>query len=90
MLPMEEDLLAEYVKAMSLLTIDPNQRLEQENQDLKCTQAQEIAKQNQEIARQTQEIERLSTQLQAREIQDNENSEEWQALATNGTIGEAG
>lgn len=39
----EEDRLTEYVKAIPLLTIDPSQRLKQENQDLKIVQAQEIA-----------------------------------------------
>jgi integrase len=38
----EEDRLAEYVKAIPLLTIDPTQRLRQENQDLRTTQAEEI------------------------------------------------
>lgn len=38
----EEDRLAEYVKAIPLLTIDPTQRLKQENQDLRTTQAEEI------------------------------------------------
>ncbi len=39
----DKDRLLSYVQAIPLLTIDPNQRLEQENQDLKVTQAQEIA-----------------------------------------------
>jgi integrase len=38
----EEDLLSEYVKAIPLLSIDPTQRLKQENQDLKTVQSQRI------------------------------------------------
>ena len=38
----EEEMLAEYIKAIPLLTIDPNQRLEQENHDLKAVQAEEL------------------------------------------------
>jgi hypothetical protein len=38
----EEDRLAEYVKAIDLLTIDPTKRLEQKVQDLEGQQAQEI------------------------------------------------
>lgn len=45
----EEDRLAEYVKAIPLLTVDPTQRLKQENHDLKFTQAQEIAQLRSEI-----------------------------------------
>jgi len=62
----DKDRLLAYVKAIPLLTIDPNQRLEQENQDLKVTQAQEIA--------------RLKTHLESREEKDRKISEEWQAL----------
>jgi integrase len=51
----EEDMLSEYVRAIPFLTIDPNQRLEQENQDLKVTQAQEL--------------ERLKAQLSEKEHQ---------------------
>jgi hypothetical protein len=39
----EEDRLAEYVKAIPFLTIDPTKKLEKENQDLKTTQTQEIS-----------------------------------------------
>ena len=39
----EEDRLAEYVKAIDLLTIDPTQRLQEKVQELKGQQAQEIA-----------------------------------------------
>lgn len=42
-LPTEEELLAEYVKAIPLLTIDDKQRIEQENNDLKTVQAEDIA-----------------------------------------------
>ncbi|MGI0043365.1 MAG: tyrosine-type recombinase/integrase, partial [Nitrososphaeraceae archaeon] len=41
--PSEEDRLAEYVKAIPLLTINDKQRLEQENHDLKTVQAEDIA-----------------------------------------------
>ena len=77
----EEDRLAEYVKAIDLLTIDPTKRLEQENQDLKVTQAQEIerlktqlkgyeeeqarAKQSHDISRQS--LEELRARLDATE-----------------------
>jgi integrase len=47
----EEDRLAEYVKALPILTISNDQRLAQENRDLKTVQAQEIAQQAQEIQR---------------------------------------
>jgi integrase len=46
----EEDRLAEYVKAIDLLTVDPTKRLEQKVQDLEGKQAEEI--------------ERLKSQLQ--------------------------
>ena len=39
----EEDRLAEFVKAIDLLTIDPTQRLQEKVQELKGQQAQEIA-----------------------------------------------
>ena len=52
----EEDRLAEYVKAIPLLTIAPTQRLEQENHDLKLTQAQEIAQLREEVRRFQKEI----------------------------------
>lgn len=39
----EEDVLAEYVKVIPLLTIDPTQRLEQENQELKKNQNDYLA-----------------------------------------------
>jgi hypothetical protein len=40
----DSDRLLAYVKAIPLLTIDPTQRLEKENQDLKIVQTQEIDK----------------------------------------------
>jgi hypothetical protein len=42
-LPTQEALLDEYLKAEDLLTINPTHRLRKENQELKSTQAQEIA-----------------------------------------------
>ena len=39
----EEETLAEYVKAIPLLTIDPTQRLKQENQELKKNQSDYLA-----------------------------------------------
>ena len=59
--PAESDMLEDYMThaAADALTIDPTQRLQQENQDLKTTQAREIAEQSQMMARQEQEIIRL-------------------------------
>ncbi len=42
-LPTQEALLAEYLKAEDLLTINPTPRLKKENQELKSGQAEEIA-----------------------------------------------
>jgi hypothetical protein len=42
-LPKEEDMLAEYVKVIPYLTIDPNQRLKQENADLRKAQSDYLA-----------------------------------------------
>ena len=39
----EEDMLAEYVKVIPLLTIDPTQRLQTRVKELETGQAQEIA-----------------------------------------------
>ncbi len=65
--PQESDILQDYMStAADALTIDPNQRLEQENQDLKTVRAQEI--------------ERLEAQLKTREEKDLKRSAEWQAL----------
>lgn len=45
--PAESDILEDYMThAADALTIDPNQRLEQENQELKTVQAEEIARLN--------------------------------------------
>jgi integrase len=41
-LPNEKDLLAEYLKAEDLLTIDPTQRLQKENQELKSTRSEDL------------------------------------------------
>ena len=42
-LPTEEALLAEYIKAIDLLTIDPTQRLRRENVELRKTQSDYLA-----------------------------------------------
>lgn len=63
----EEDRLSEYVKAIPLLTIDPNHRLRQENQELKTTQLQEIARLKWREGQQAQEIADL--RLQLKEVQ---------------------
>jgi integrase len=63
----ESVVLEDYMThAVDALTIDPKQRLEQENQELKTVQAEEIA--------------RLKAHLEAREEKDRKTSEEWQAL----------
>lgn len=66
--PAESDILEDYMihAAADALTIDPTQKLQQENQELKFEQAQEIA--------------RLKAHLEAREEKDRKISEEWQAL----------
>jgi hypothetical protein len=51
----EEETLSEYVKVIPYLTIDPTQRLKQENRDLKTVKAQEI--------------DRLKTQLEQKDHQ---------------------
>jgi hypothetical protein len=51
------------MKAIPLLTIDPNHRLRQENQELKTTQSQEIARLNWREGQQAQEIADLRMQL---------------------------
>ena len=50
--PAESDILEDYMThaAADALTIDPTQRLQQENQDLKTTQDREIAEQSQMLA----------------------------------------
>ena len=62
----EEDRLSEYVKAIPLLTIDPNQRLHTKINELETGQKQEIA--------------RLKAHLEAREEKNHKISEEWQKL----------
>ena len=61
----EEDMLTEYVKAIPYLTIDPNQRLEQENHDLKTVQAQKIEELQEEIERNRKATEHIMTMLKA-------------------------
>lgn len=44
MRPKDTDVISEFIThAADILTIDPTQRLRQENQDLRTTQAEEIA-----------------------------------------------
>jgi integrase len=63
----EEDRLAEYVKAIPLLTIDPTQRLEEENQELKSFQSEEIARLKWREGQQSQEIAKLKERLELQE-----------------------
>jgi integrase len=56
----EEDRLAEYVKAIPLLTIDPTQRLKQENQDLKTNQAKELKELRSQVEQHTKELNIIS------------------------------
>ena len=49
--PQESEVLEDYlIHAADALTINPTQRLEQENQDLKTVQAEQLNKQAQQIA----------------------------------------
>ena len=48
-LPSEQDLLTEYVKAIPLLTIDPSQRLHTKINELETGQTQEIARLNAQL-----------------------------------------
>ena len=59
----EEDRLAEYVKAIPLLTIDSTQRLVKENQEWKSTQSREIARLQWREGQQAQEIAELKAAL---------------------------
>ena len=61
----EEDRLAEYVKAIPFLVIDPNQRLQQENHDLKSVQAKEITMLKEEIERNRQATEHNRAMMEA-------------------------
>jgi integrase len=58
-----DDRLKEWSKAISLLTIDPNQRLEQENQELKSVQSEEIARLRWREGQLAQEVTELRSQL---------------------------
>jgi integrase len=61
----EEDRLMEYLKAVDLLTIDPKQRLEKENQELKSEQAEEIARLKEEIERNRKNTEHVQAMVEA-------------------------
>ena len=61
----EEDMLAGYVKAIPLLTIDPTERLQQENHDLKTVQSEKIAELQEEIERNRKATEHIMTMLEA-------------------------
>jgi septal ring factor EnvC (AmiA/AmiB activator) len=65
-LPTDEDLLSEYIKAIPLLTIDPTQRLENENQELK-TKNDEIARLKWREGQQAQDISSLEERLNSTE-----------------------
>jgi integrase len=69
----ESELLQEYLKAADALTIDPSKRLEKENQDLKTTQSQEIARlkwREGQLAQETMELraQLMKVQSQTKEI----------------------
>jgi hypothetical protein len=61
----EEDMLAEYVKVIPLLSIDPTQRLQQENHDLKSVQAEKIAELQEEIDRNRKNTEHALAMVEA-------------------------
>ena len=63
----EEDRLAEYVKAIPLLTIDPTQRLAKENQELKTERDDEIARLKWREGQQIQDISSLKERLNSTE-----------------------
>jgi integrase len=63
----EEDRLQEYLKAVDLLTINPENRLKQENQDLKTTRAEEIEKLKWREGQQSLEIAKLKERLELQE-----------------------
>ena len=58
-------MLAGYVKAIPLLTIDPTERLQQENHDLKTVQSEKIAELQEEIERNRNATEHIMTMLEA-------------------------
>ncbi|MFY9965235.1 MAG: hypothetical protein WBL44_14150 [Nitrososphaeraceae archaeon] len=64
-MPTEEDLLAEYVKAIPLLSIDSKQRLIKENHDLKSAQAEKIATLEEEIERNRKKTEYVESMIEA-------------------------
>jgi hypothetical protein len=66
-LPTDEDLLSEYIKAIPLLTIDPTQRLENENQELKTEKNDEIARLKWREGQQAQDISSLKERLNSTE-----------------------
>lgn len=60
----EEDILAEYIKAIPLLTIDPNQRLKKENEELKKDYLAELGDLRQEFNEMKQLLVHLSKESQ--------------------------
>lgn len=64
--PQESDILEDYMThAADALTIDPNQRLEQENHNLKVVQAEKIEELQQEIDRNRKATEHLKVTMEA-------------------------
>lgn len=63
----ETERFMEWSKSINLLTIDPTHRLEKENQELKSTQSQEIARLKWREGQQAQEIADL--RLELKEVQ---------------------
>jgi integrase len=62
------DRLEEYLRAIPFLTIDPNQRIEQENQDLKTVQAERIARLQAQVDHQDKEMITLVEYVEKRYI----------------------
>lgn len=58
-------MLAEYIKAISLLSIDSKQRLIKENHDLKSAQAEKIATLEEEIERNRKKTEYVESMIEA-------------------------
>ena len=63
----EEDMLAEYVKVIPLLTIDQSKKLEKENQELKTERDDEIARLKWREGQQAQDISSLKERLNSTE-----------------------
>jgi monomeric isocitrate dehydrogenase len=63
--PTETEVLEDYLKAVDALTIDPAQRLEKENQELKSEQAEEIAILKEEIERNRKATEHALAMVEA-------------------------